>query len=96
MSKSKYQKYKSTLTGTIIYLIGMASLVVISSLNVYIASYIHIKQKWITMHYGLFLSPILTLCVTIANPIGGLIEKKIGFYHCFLSTKRKIGAEKKT
>ena len=62
----------------------MSSIVVISSFNVYITSYIHIKQKWITMHYGLFLSPILTLCVTIANPIGGLIEKKIGFYYSLI------------
>jgi MFS family permease len=84
MSKSKYQKYKSTLIGTIINIIGMSSIVVISSFNVYITSYIHIKQKWITMHYGLFLSPILTLCVTIANPIGGLIEKKIGFYYSLI------------
>ena len=84
MSKSKYQKYKSTLTGTIIYLIGMASLVVISSLNVYIASYIHIKQEWITMHYGLFLQPILTFCITCVSPIGGLIEKKIGFYYSLI------------
>ena len=84
MSKSKYQKYKSTLIGTIINIIGMSSIVVISSFNVYITSYIHIKQKWITMHYGLFLSPILTLCVTIANPIGGFIEKKIGFYYSLI------------
>ena len=84
MSKSKYQKYKSTLTGTIIYLIGMASLVVISSLNVYIASYIHIKQEWVTIHYGLFLQPIFIFSMAIANPIGGLIENKIGFYYALI------------
>ena len=84
MSKSKYQKYKSSLIGTLLYILGMSSILGIASLNVYITSYIKIKQNWVSMHYGLFLPPILTLCITCANPLGGYIEKKIGFHYSII------------
>ena len=84
MSKTKKQKYILSLIGTIIYQIGMGSITIMGFLNVYITSYIQLNQKWITMHYGLFLQPILTFCITCVSPIGGLIEKKIGFYYSLI------------
>ena len=84
MAINKYQKYISSLLGTMIYLIGMGSLISLPTLNVYITSYIKLKQQSITMHYGLFLQPIITLTMSIANPIGGYIEKKIGFHYSII------------
>ena len=59
----------------------MSSITIMGLLNVYITSYIQLNQKWVTMHYGLFLQPILTLSSSISSPLGGYIENKIGFHY---------------
>ena len=84
MAKSKRQKYIFSLIGAIIYQIGMSSITIMGLLNVYITSYIQLNQKWVTMHYGLFLQPISTLSSSISSPLGGYIENKIGFHYSII------------
>ena len=84
MAKTKRQKYIFSLIGTIIYQIVIGTISVLSSFNVYITSYIQLNQKWVTMHYGLFLQPILTLSSSISSPLGGYIENKIGFHYSII------------
>ena len=84
MAKSKRQKYILSLIGAIIYQIGMSSITIMGLLSVYITSYIQLNQKWVTMHYGLFLQPILTLCTSSSSPLGGYIENKIGFHYSII------------
>ena len=68
-----------SLIGTITYQIGMSSITIMGLLNVYITSYIQLNQKWVTMHYGLFLQPILTLC--ISGIISNIIFFVVSFYY---------------
>ena len=48
-------KFISTLIGTFGIYIGVSFILPMNNLSVYITSYIHLKQDFITMHYGLIL-----------------------------------------
>ena len=54
-------RFISTIIGTFGIYLGISFLMPISYLSVYITSYINLKQKFVTMHYGYFLNLILTL-----------------------------------
>jgi MFS family permease len=75
----KKKKFILTLIGTIIFEIGLGSFFFISNLNVYITSYIHIKQKFITMHYGNFFSTIMDFGSHLNGLLSGYIENKYGY-----------------
>ena len=51
----------------------------ISNISTYITSYIHEKQDFVTMHYGLFINLIFTISMTLGTSIGGFLEFKLGF-----------------
>ena len=72
-------RFISTIIGTFGIYLGISFLMPISYLSVYITSYINLKQKFVTMHYGYFLNLILTLSMTFSVSLGGLLENKIGF-----------------
>ena len=44
----------------------------------YTTSYIHLKQDWVTIHYGVINSPLYLMTTKLIGPIGGYMEKKIG------------------
>ena len=75
----KKKKFILTLIGTIIFEIGLGSFFFISNLNVYITSYIHINQKFITMHYGNFFSTIMDFGSHLNGLLSGYIENKYGY-----------------
>lgn len=72
-------KYVSTLIGTILIYLSVAFILPVGNFSVYITSYIHLYQDFVTMHFGTYFSPILTLIMTFARSIGGVLEGKIGF-----------------
>ena len=72
-------KFISTFIGTLGIYLGLGFILPISYLSVYITSYIHVEQNFVTMHYGFFLNLILTFAMTFSFSIGGILENKIGF-----------------
>ena len=60
-------------------LMGMAFIYPVANFSVYLTSYIHLKDSYVTMHYGLFLNLIFAFSTTFGMSIGGLLEHKIGF-----------------
>ena len=58
---------------------GMAFIYPVGNFSVYLTSYIHLKDSYVTMHYGLFLNLIFAFSTTFGMSIGGLLEHKIGF-----------------
>ena len=72
-------KFISTFIGTFFVYFGVCFILPISSFSVYITSYIHLKQEFVTMHYGLFLNLIIRISSSISNPLAGILEHKIGF-----------------
>ena len=74
-------KFISTFIGTFFVYLGIAFIMPINSISVYITSYIHLKQDYVTMHYGLFLHLLARISNSISYPLGGIIEHKIGFLY---------------
>jgi MFS family permease len=84
IKKDKNTNFTKTLIGSIIFNLSLSPLTPITSLSVYITSYIHIKQKWVTMHYGNFFVTINQISMTLMGSIAGILENKIGFYNTIL------------
>ena len=78
MAMSQRNKYILSFIGTFIFHFGFSSVQCISNLSVYITSYIHLKQTWITMHYGNFFMPFMTFAITIFAPLSGYSERTFG------------------
>ena len=81
IKKDENTNFTKTLIGSIIFNLSLSPLTPITSLSVYITSYIHIKQKWVTMHYGNFFGTINQITMTLMGSIAGILENKIGFYN---------------
>ena len=73
------KKFIFSFLGTIVFEIGLGSFFFLSNLNVYITSYVHLNQKWITMHYGNFLSTIMDFGSHLIGLLSGYIENKYGY-----------------
>ena len=73
-------KFISTIIGSLGVYLGIAFLLPISNFSVYITSYIHLNQDFVTMHYGMFLHLIMTFSISAANALGGILENSIGFF----------------
>ena len=80
MEKQNKKNFLKTLIGTIIFSVSNSPSMILLMLSVYITSYIHLKQKFVTMHYGTFFGPISQISMTIVGPIAGILEEKIGFH----------------
>ncbi len=76
--KSKQTKFIFSVISGSILLAGGAGLMVCGSLNVYILSYIHYKQTWVSMQYGNLIGTLLQGSLAIFSPLAGLLEKKFG------------------
>ena len=72
-------KFISACLGTCGILIGVSFIYPIANFSVYITSYIHEKQTFVTMHYGYFLNLIFSFAGALGVPIGGFLENKLGF-----------------
>ena len=72
-------KFISTIIGTLAVYIGIAYILPIGNFSVYITSFIHLKQEFVTMHYGMFINLIFHFAAVLSHPLGGVIENKIGF-----------------
>jgi hypothetical protein len=73
-------KFVSTILGTIALFFGIAFILPIGSMAVYITSNIHYHQKFVNMHYGLFINLIFMLANTFSASLGGYFENLIGFF----------------
>ena len=72
-------KFISTCVGGLSIYMGLTPMMMIGALSVYITSYIHYHQDFVTMHYGYFFNLILDLSSTFSTAIGGMLVGKIGF-----------------
>ena len=72
-------KFISSVIGTVGLYSGLSIILCIGGLSVYITSYIHYHQDFVTMHYGYFFNLISTFAQAIGSGIGGVLENKIGF-----------------
>ena len=87
MNKEKNKpksNFKITLIGSIIFNLSHSPLLPIMGLSVYITSYIHLKQNWITMHYGSFFGTINQISMTLISSLSGILEHKIGFFNTII------------
>ena len=80
MEKQNKRNFLKTFLGTIIFSVSNSPSMILLVLSVYITSYIHLKQKFVTMHYGTFFGPISQISMTIVGPIAGILDEKIGFH----------------
>ena len=72
-------KYISTFIGSLAIYIGVAFILPINNFTVYITSYIHLKQNYVTMHYGMFINLLFTFSNSFSSPLGGYLENLLGF-----------------
>ena len=73
-------KFVSTILGTIALFFGIAFILPLGNMAVYITSNIHIHQNFVNMHYGLFINLIFMLANTFSASLGGYFENLIGFF----------------
>ena len=78
-------RFISSIIGTIAIYIGVSFILPMNNLSVYITSYIHLKQEFITMHYGIILNLLVKLFLSLSTPLGGVLENKIGFFYTILT-----------
>ena len=72
-------KIISTFVGSFLIYIGVAFILPINNFTVYITSYIHLKQAYVTMHYGMFIRLVFAFSNSFSTPLGGYLENLIGF-----------------
>ena len=72
-------EFISAFIGAIGILFAISFILPLSALSVYITSYIHEKQSFVTMYYGLFIHLIFSFAMTFGMSIGGFLELKLGF-----------------
>ena len=73
-------KFISSIIGTLSIFFGIAFIFPLSNFSVYITSYIHYKDEFVTMHYGLFINLIFSFAQTFSLSLGGYLENLLGFF----------------
>ena len=73
-------QFISVFIGTCGIIIAFSFVFPIPAFSVYITSYIHEKQKFVTMYYGLFFHLIFSLSMSLGQFLGGFLELIFGFY----------------
>ena len=66
--------------GLIGFYLGALSTSSLSSISVYLTSYIHEKQDFVTMYHGLFIRLIHSFGSGIGQILGGILEYKLGLF----------------
>ena len=77
-------KFVSSLLGTLSVFFGIGFLTPLSNFSVYITSYIHLKDDYVTMHYGLFTNLVYSFASTFSSSLGGYLENLLGFYYTII------------
>ena len=72
-------KFKSSEIGTLGIFLAIGFLFPLGSISVYVTSYIHYSQTFVTMHYSYFFYLIINLSSSFSTSFGGILENKIGF-----------------
>ena len=78
-------EFISSLIATCGIFMGISFVLPMGNFSVYLTSYIHEKQKFVTMYYGLFMTLISTFAMTAGMSIGGFLELKLGLILTTLS-----------
>jgi len=78
-------EFISSLVATCGIFMGISFVLPMGNFSVYLTSYIHEKQKFVTMYYGLFMTLISTFAMTAGMSIGGFLELKLGLILTTLS-----------
>ena len=78
MNKNENNQFILALISTVFFKISSTHVSLLWKLTAYTTSYIHIKQDWVTIHYGVINSPLFLMTTKLIGPIGGFMEKKIG------------------
>ena len=78
-------KFISTCIGSIGFFSGLSILLEVGGFSVYITSYIHYHQDFVTMHYGYFFGLIGSFGGMLGTGLAGVLENKIGFNFTTLS-----------
>ena len=73
-------KFISTVIGTLAVYLSIAFVFPINNFSVYITSFIHINQEFVTMHYGMFINLIFSFSMSFSHPLGGIFENYVGFF----------------
>jgi MFS family permease len=73
-------KFISTIIGTIGIFMSISFLMALGNFSVYMTSYIHYKQEFVTMHYGMFINLIFSFANSLSHPLGGFFENSLGFF----------------
>ena len=68
----------SSLLASIFYVFGCFSFWTLGNSTVYLISFRRIYNPQLTFSYGYFLIPIMNFTLSLASPLGGIIEDKIG------------------
>ena len=77
-------KFVSTIIGSIGIYLSIAFLLPFTNFAVYITSYIHLNQEFVTMHYGIFIGVIFGFAGSFSRPLGGYFESIIGLQKTIL------------
>ena len=78
-------EFISSVIATCGIFMGISFILPMSNFSVYLTSYIHEKQEFVTMYYGYFINLISTFSMTFGMSIGGFLELKIGLILTTLS-----------
>ena len=72
-------EFISSVVGTCGIIMAISFVLPLTNISVYLTSYIHENQEFVTMYYGLFINLIFGFAMTFGQSIGGFLELKIGF-----------------
>ena len=78
-------EFISSLVATCGIFMGISFILPMGNFSVYLTSYIHEKQDFVTMYYGLFINLISAFAMTAGMSIGGFLELKLGLILTTLS-----------
>lgn len=78
-------EFISSIVATCGIFMGISFILPMGNFSVYLTSYIHEKQEFVTMYYGLFMTLISTFAMTGGMSIGGFLELKLGLILTTLS-----------
>ena len=77
---TNHKKLIMCIIGGIIFHFGIGSIFPLGTFSIYILSYHIHTENWLTVDYGYFFTPVITLFLTISASIGGYLEAKVGVH----------------
>lgn len=76
--KKKRTKFILSFFSGVLYILGHGVLIASGGISVYVLSYIHHKDKWVNMMYGVLMMPLMGLFTSLFSPLSGPLEKSYG------------------